>query len=41
MNIPENFLTRWSRRKNAAAEDEEANSPAVSSLEASGEAAGS
>jgi hypothetical protein len=39
MNIPENFLTRWSRRKSAAAEDEE--SPAVSSLEASGEAAGS
>jgi hypothetical protein len=40
MNIPENLLTRWSRRKSAAAEEEEANSPAVSSLEASGEAAG-
>jgi hypothetical protein len=36
MNTPENFLTRWSRRKNAAAEGEEANFPAVSSPEASG-----
>jgi hypothetical protein len=41
MNVPENFLTRWSRRKSAAAEDEEAESPAVSSPEASGEAVGS
>ena len=38
MNLPENFLTRWSRRKNAAAEDEEeANSPAVLSPQTSGE----
>jgi hypothetical protein len=39
MNTPENFLTRWSRRKHAAtAESEEANPPETLSAVASGEA---
>jgi hypothetical protein len=41
MNTPENFLTRWSRRKHAAtAESEEANPPETLSAVASGEAVG-
>jgi hypothetical protein len=40
MNTPENFLTRWSRRKHAAtAENEEAKTPETLSAVASGEAA--
>jgi hypothetical protein len=39
MNTPENFLTRWSRRKHAAtAESEEAKTPETLSAVASGEA---
>jgi hypothetical protein len=41
MNTPENFLTRWSRRKHVAtAENEEAKTPETLSAVASGEAVG-
>jgi Protein of unknown function (DUF3306) len=40
MNTPKEFLTRWSRRKRAAAQDKEAKSRETAPAAASGEAAG-
>jgi hypothetical protein len=40
MNTPKEFLTRWSRRKRAAAQEKEAKSPETPAPAASGEAVG-